>query len=214
MSDVVPGEGHFSITLEPLPRLEDRIPLGELERRVLNATVSLRGWPYPHTADIAALDAGIESRTRGMGYRERWRLLGSGFFAHRWQIREDRINSRTGTLDFINALWSLTEVWTFARRLYGEDGTVERLRVTLAIDGLRGRRLTGAPEYYLPIRALPSADDEFNREVTVTRPRLLADADRFPIEWSLSLFHRMGATGIAPDTLREHQLRLLERRFG
>jgi hypothetical protein len=212
---MVVDAGYFSVTLEPLPRLENQIPLPELQERVLQATVSLRGWDYPHLdREIHSLDGGIESRTDWQEYHERWRLMDTGFFAHRWRMREDGIQGRVGTLDFINALWSITEVWTFARRLYGQDATVERLGVILTLDGLRGRKLTGDARYYLPIRAVPSSEDKFRREVVVARPQLLTEADRFAVDWSLALFHRMGATGISSDVLREHQLRLLERRFG
>ena len=205
--------GHVFVTLEPLPVMERRLPFEQLESRVLGATVSLRGWNYPHTKNLQALDGGIESRDDWREYHEQWRFLVSGFFAHRWRLREDGIPNREGTLDFINALWSLTEAWVFARRLFGQDDSVDQLGVTLLVDGLTGRRLTASPQYRLPIRVVASDDNEFRREVLLTRAQLVADAEQLALEWSLALFQRMGATGITADVLRDHQVRLIERRF-
>jgi hypothetical protein len=205
--------GHWFSTLQPFPRTNDRIALNELQERILKATVALRGWDYPHMElPLRNLDGGIESRTDWNQYHQEWRLMRSGFFAHRWQIQEDESPGWEGTLDFINAIWTMTEVFQFAKRLYGTDSTVESLTVTLELQGLKGRRLAGSPEYMIRVNRLPDID-EFRRDVNLGRAALNADPDTTPCEWAQALFHVMGAPGISLETLKGHQRRLLERRF-
>jgi len=206
-------DGYWFVTIQPLPRIDERVPLNDLLPRISGSRVMLRGWDYPHVDDNTRfLDGAIENSTDWREYHERWRFTTSGFFAHRWRMREDGIQERVGTLDFINAIWSMTEVFVFASRLFGSDQTVDQLTVSLELDGLRDRRLTSRPDYWINVRHLPT-EESFRREVTLTRPALLADPLETPARWSQALFHVMGAPGFTEETIRPHQQRLLERRF-
>lgn len=209
-----PAEGHWFVTLQPLPMVDGRIPLSELQDRILRNRVALRGWDYPHLdKDLHFTDGAIESETNWGQYHERWRLKTSGFFAHRWRMREDGIPERVGTLDFVNAIWSMTEVFIFASRLYGGDESVDSVTVTIDLDGLRNRRLTGSAEYWITVRHL-SHVDSFKREATLRRASLTADPEATPALWAQALFHSMGAPGFTVDTIGSHQQRLLSRKFG
>jgi hypothetical protein len=128
-------------------------------------------------------------------------------------MREDGIPERVGTLDFINAIWSMTEVFLFASRLYGEDQSVDLLTLTIELDGLHNRRLTGAPEYGLTVRHLPDSDT-FRRDVTLQRASLSADPESTAARWAQALFHMMGAPGFTLETIASHQQRLILRKFG
>jgi hypothetical protein len=207
-------DGHWFVTFQPLPVVSDRIPLNELQERVVRSRVSLRGWDYPHLAnDLEFLDGGIESTTDRGQYQERWRVKTSGFFAHRWRMREDGIRDRVGTLDFVNAIWSMTEVFIFASRLYGGDQTVDAVTITLELDGLHNRRLTGSSEYWITVRHLPQANS-FKREATLQRASLAAEPEATPALWAQALFHMMGAPGFTLDTIGSHQQRLVLRKSG
>jgi hypothetical protein len=205
--------GNWFVALQPLPRMDDRVPLAELENRISRATVALRGWPYPHIkAPVQHLDGGIENHTEWREYVETWRFMRSGLFIHHWRMREDGHVERRGTLDFISAIWSMTEVFQFARRLFGDDDTLDSVVITLELDGLRGRRLSGAPQYGIHVAQLPS-QDQFHREEALQRSALVADPDSLPCRWSQELLHLMGLRGITLETIKDHQTRLLERRF-
>jgi len=207
-------DGHWFVTIQPLPRIDERIPLNDLLTRIQQAQVMLRGWDYPHIDNNTRnRDRAIENTTDWREYHERWRFSTSGFFAHRWRMREDGIPERVGTLDFISAIWSMTEVFVFSSRLYGEDPTVEQVTVSLELDGLHDRRLTSSPEYWINARHLPS-ENIFRREATLNRATMLADPLVTPGRWAQALFHVMGAPGLTEETVRSHQQRLIDRRFG
>src|SRR5258708_35871178 len=123
MSEQQAVNGHWSVELERYPRIEDRFPLGDLRERISQARVSLRGWDCPDLEDRLgpAIDRGITCITDWREYQERWVFKQSGYFAHRWRIREDGIPERRWSLDFISTIWSITEVWQFAKRLYGSE---------------------------------------------------------------------------------------------
>jgi hypothetical protein len=205
--------GFWFVTIQPIPRNNERIALNDLVLRISHSRVFLRGWDYPHIDDQTRyLDGAVENSTDWREYHERWRFTTSGLFVHRWKMREDGIPERIGTLDFINAIWSMTEVLVFASRLYAEDETVDQVTVSLELSGLRNRQLTSRPDYWINVRHLPT-EDIFRRETTLSRVALVAHHLGIAARWAQALFHVMGAPGFTEDVIKSHQQRLLERRL-
>jgi hypothetical protein len=204
--------GHWFVEIEPLPLIDKRVPLGQLEDRVSQTRIALRGWDYPHLGTIRPIDRGIESQTEWQEYVEQWRFLQSGFFAHRWRMREDGSSDRAGTLDFISSIWSMTEIWLFARSLFGSDDSVADLTVRVELDGLEGRRMTAGPEYWLTIAATPR-DDSLVFVTAISSAELRARAGSMAVDWAHRLCHFMGALRLEEQTVRDHQERLISKKF-
>jgi hypothetical protein len=213
MSNDAASSGHWNVTIEPFPRIDDRVPIDSLRERITEARVMLRGWDYPHLEDQLGppVDRGITCVTEWREYHERWVFMQSGYFAHRWRIREDGIRDRYWTLDFISAMWSITEIWQFAKGLYGADESVDSLAVSMTLDGMKDRRLMSSPEIWLHQRTLPAVAEIPFRH-TLSTAALRSDAEGPAVDWSQRLFHLMGVD-ISVDVLRDHQQRLLSRRY-
>lgn len=206
--------GFWETILEPLPDDEGRFSTAALEDALHRAEVSLRGWNYPHVGRQIKPTAnkGLESVTNSQYGHEGWILHSSGLFVHRMAMREDREPRWHGTLDLINALWSMTEIWEFTKRLYRDEPKTTHVRATVTITGLLGRRLRMDPQYSLPMRE-PADADAFTEMVVISQARLASEASEQALQWSETLFAQMGAIGIDAEVLRQHQERLLKRQF-
>lgn len=206
-----PAPLRWSVAIQPLPRLESRIPLVRLQDRVTEAAVSLRGWPYPgRPTSVAFSDSWIDAVVEWQDYHERWRFHTDGLFTHRWRGREDDYPRFRNTLNWLSATWTLTEIWEFAKRLYGKDQTVDAARVLLNIEGLSGRIASGPPEYGVRSTA-PAATNVFARDLTLAMPILVADAAAPAAAWAQELLLLLNTAVIPLDVIRDHQLRLVNR---
>lgn len=207
-------KGFWEVVLEPLPTNQDRFSVANLAAVIQRAAVSLRGWNYPHISRgvHATGDAGIQSYTDSVYGREAWIFHSSGLFVHRMALREDLEPQWEGTFNLINALWSMTEIWEFTKRLYRDAADTREVRVTVEISGLRGRRLRMDPQYFLPLREAAESNTFHSSEV-MDQDRLVSDAGEQALRWSERLFAQLGAVGMDVDALRPHQERLLKRQF-
>lgn len=212
-----PGHPHvyWSAAIQPLPRIGARIPLVDLEDRVAEAAVHLRGWPYPGrptSGNVEYTDSWIAAVVEWRDYHERWRFHTDGLFTHRWRDEEDEYPDLRN-FDWLDAIWSLTEIWEFAKRLHTNDLTVDAIRVRLNVEGLSRRIAYGPPEYGLRSTA-PSATNVFARDLTVARPALIADAAAPAAAWAQDLLRVLNTPAVSLEVIRDHQLRLLDRRGG
>jgi hypothetical protein len=111
--------GYWTVVLEPFPFKEDRIAVAELRPRLEASVVALRGWYYPHVPsrpeDIEPIPHGVAAKTDWDRYHERWRFLTNGLFVHRWRFREDGTDRWRGSLHFVDSIWTMTEIWEFAK---------------------------------------------------------------------------------------------------
>jgi len=127
------------VIIRPAEYEEERIALGRLQGIVERTRVQLRGWDFPHLSRRGA-ESGrgndwIASWSTFLGHREYWRMYQSGQFLHIEAIREtieeawdrklrevasgftDNEGEVEGFFDFINFLYSMTEVFEFAAKL-------------------------------------------------------------------------------------------------
>ena len=201
--------GTWAVTMEPFPVDEDRISPSMLEDRLREASVSLRGWDFPHMGnDYGPIQDGLAGEIDWTQYHERWRLRTSGLFTYSGKIREDYTVRYMNKLSMVSTLWFLTEIWEFGRRLYGIDSTVDQIRVSLDLDGLEARALlVDAPDSGWGITSKPSKVPAFHKSKTLSRRELMSSSREVAVGWGESLFHAMGGK-VSNEALAEIQGRL------
>jgi hypothetical protein len=143
---------YWTSGVAPSPADDRRLPAdpARLVQLVMERSVALRGWNYPHVPrsdaqqGVTSLpDGGIEAAISTGRYQEVWRLHPSGLFTHRWRLREDGISGYRGTINVTAAVYTVTEVFEFGRRLYQEDTTVETVTFRVALEDVLGRPASG-----------------------------------------------------------------------
>lgn len=143
---------YWTSGIAPSPANDRRLPADpeRLVRLVMERSVALRGWNYPHVPRNDAKqgvtgipDGGIESVTSTGRYQEVWRLHPSGLFTHRWRLREDGSGGYRGTINVTAAIYTVAEVFEFGRRLYEEDTTVDTVTVRVALEDVLSRPASG-----------------------------------------------------------------------
>lgn len=143
---------YWTSGIAPSPADDRRLPAdpSRLVQLVMERSVALRGWNYPHVPRSDAQqgvtglpDGGIEAVTSTGRYQEVWRLHPSGLFTHRWRLREDGSGGYRGTINVTAAVYTVTEVFEFGRRLYQEDTTVDTVTFSVALEDVLGRPASG-----------------------------------------------------------------------
>jgi len=158
LADKIRSRGHWEITIRPDMFQRRRIPFEQLEPHTRQAHVSIRGWDFPHLEPsllVPAMDC-IRGETEFEYYLESWRLFESGQFHYLAGIHEDWTDNARSALHWhppegIAALGPLlgvtdtvgraTEVFEFAGRLASRVESWEETVITIALRGIRARRL-------------------------------------------------------------------------
>ena len=159
LADKIRSRGYWEITIRPDTFQRRRIPIEQLEPHLRQAHVSIRGWDFPHLEPRELVHATecLRGETEVDYYLESWRFFESGQFHFLAGINEDWADSPRTTLhnwhppEGIAALGPLlgvadtvgraTEVFEFAGRLASRVESWEDTVITLALRGLRSRRL-------------------------------------------------------------------------
>ena len=225
----IKSRGYWVVVIRPIQFDEERIrSLEECIRLVRECKVSLRGWDYPHIAregPVSGLDW-VESSTDWECYKEFWRMYQSGQFVHFFGCREDwwSESSLSGprtrdiepgsVLSVLSTLFSITEIYEFAARLAEKNLFDDNLRLSVELHGMRNRKLTILDpsrflfeDYICAINDLPyskiiSVEDILGRGRDLALDHTLWILERF--NWR---------SPHIKATLREDQIRLIERRF-
>jgi hypothetical protein len=175
---------------------------------VASRAVSLRGWNYPHIPKneppegvVLLPDGGIEATTAWSQYREVWRFHPSGLFTHRWRMREDGTRYR-GTIHITAAIYTITEIFEFGRRLYRDDETATQVMFRIQMEGVLGRFSSGDGPFGEPYseRAVRNAA---MHTATLPRVDLVAGVVDVSVDAAESVFGQLGYTEI-PRTFIEH----------
>lgn len=197
--------GYWSAWVAPLPRIINRFPVSKLVDRLKEASVALRGWDYPHTprqkGALTYSQEWVQARTSAMQYEEIWRFHADGLFTHRWRMREEGTQFR-GTIHFVAAIYSVAEIWEFAKRLYGQDDLVKQMRVSVRLDNVYGRAGSGDSFHDLPYGQQATRN---SAEYAATLPRVdvFADVGRPAVQTAVELFHQLGFTELSERFIRE-----------
>lgn len=140
----VESRGYWRINIRPSRPPREELALGACLPIVERASVSLRGWDYPHVPHRESDGSGIERHenyiqawTDWLSHREFWRMYSSGQFLHYralgedWREREDgaarRAWDRLGSgpvLAVTTNLWLIAEIFEFAGRLLQQNTAI------------------------------------------------------------------------------------------
>lgn len=163
MSDTIIDEikkrGYWRVNFRPRTLSEKITKLGECLEIVTKSKVSLRGWSYPHVPTYTAEHKEV---TPGKDYYqgqivagchlEFWRMYQSTQFIHYFSLWEDWQKEDTlfggeggpepGTcLSVIGAVYHITEIFEFLRRLIENGLYDEGVRVDISLHNTKGRKL-------------------------------------------------------------------------
>jgi hypothetical protein len=178
------------------------------------ASVSLRGWDYPHIASQARDDSGIErfenfiqSWTDWFDHREFWRMYTSSQFLHYRAIHEDwqergfggggprarGLDPNARLLGVMGTVWFLTEVCEFLSRLVLQGQLYQPgAAVSIKLENSEGRTLWIEDQMRMPFiydRATNAASITFARNLA---PAELADPKQVAAEAIRYFFDRFG----------------------
>ena len=116
---------------------------------VEKSVVRLRGLDFPHVdgnGNKSNFSNGKQSYTvsENVGVQEAWRMHRSGLFVWKDYLKEDlRGYDQDGkkVLYFVSAIYSLTEIMLFLKRIYAETLGIESIHIELTLNGCKGRML-------------------------------------------------------------------------
>lgn len=157
----IKSTGYWKIVLRPTEYNENLISdLQSSKELIRESKISLRGWDYPHIDNSGIIpdsQTSISSTCNwpeGPAY-ELWRFHKTGQFEHYFALREDlRIKEEKiaslqdwyGTsanrfLSILSTLYTITEVFEFAKGLYSDITGVDEIEVIIEIHGVKDRCL-------------------------------------------------------------------------
>ena len=101
----------------------------------------------------------------------------------------------------VSAIWTVAEVWEFARRLCGSSVDIESIYVRLELAGVFGR-IANADRYEdLPVGA-PIRSNGFRRAVILSRADLDSGVAAWATQWGGEMFADLGVAGISSAYVR------------
>jgi hypothetical protein len=212
------GHGYWRVVIRPSQHEEFRIPtLSACRDHISAAHVTLRGWDYPHLGSEGprAGNSWVEEFVDWQyGHIEFWRMYLSAQFVHHFAMREDyEATSRdVKGLDFINTVFTFTELFEFAARLAARGLLAPSCEVGVGLHDCKGRRIISwDPGRYL-------SGDYVCTEDTITYARsfdveeLIAHSREAALDATIFVLERFNWATPASGILAEEQAKLVERR--
>lgn len=116
---------------------------------VERSVIRLRGWDLPHVdshGNASNFNKGRQSFTVSdrVQVQEAWRMYKSGLFVWKDHFKEDLrgyVQNGKKVLFFVSAIYSLTEIMLFLKRVYTEVLELETIHIELVLNGCGGRML-------------------------------------------------------------------------
>lgn len=200
------SRGHWKVVIRPEEFREHRVPdLSALSDIISRATVTFRGWDFPHANGHDGHDIGIDWIGQEIDWSEHvetWRLYQSGQFAFFGTIPDDwqdqsffsspeRRWEPGAYLPVMDTIFRLTEVYEFAARLAMSEAGGDTMRVSVTLVGLQDRTLrmdhANRSGFSYPRKCtIP----EFPYSVPVPRDQLVAEATELALQNANELFVR------------------------
>ena len=202
--DTIKSRGYWRINFEPLVDAKKFKRLAECREAVEKASISFRGWDYPHIPrrmddddNVAAGDNYYEGWTNWWNHIEFWRMYQSGQFLNYFAVHED---------------W-LTEVFQFLSRLTAAGVYDEGVRVSISLHNTEGRKLwTGDFMRHL-FQEYKTQLDTIEFSNTFTREEILTKPKECAFQAVIYIFERFGWDNPPHGTINQDQENLINRRF-
>jgi len=227
--ELIRSRGYWEIDIRPDEPSEPRFEsIPDCMNKVRENRVQLRGWDYPHfsSKDTYPMQGRIESFVDFGFNKEYWAMFLNGHFYHLHACMEDWLREETpifgigryshmapGTaLDFLNTLYSVTEMYEFAIRLAQKNAFGRRPRIKISLHGMEGRRLTSlSPGRHL-FREYVCREDNIRFDVGMSVESLIGLGHEESLKTTIGIFEVFNWLNVSEEMLREEQRRFLERR--
>jgi hypothetical protein len=153
LEERVRGLGHWRVNIRPLQPLPEKMTLAQCKNVVEQASVSIRGWDFPHIArrqddEGGYVNAGeyVENWCDWRQHIEFWRMYRSGqFLSYKtlWEdvADEERPRPPGPLLSVVGAIYSITEFVEFTHRLFSNGLYQEGGALSVTLGGAEGRQL-------------------------------------------------------------------------
>lgn len=219
---------YWRILIHPIDYDDHRLPtLRDCREAVEAASVRLRGWDYPHI-DPSASKSGsgwIQSGSDFGNHVEIWRFYQSGQFVHQRAELSQRIgpyenmsDPRGGQVrpepryvDFIEVLYTATEVLEFARNLAYRGVLTPSASLTIELHNAAGLRLIAPPGRIMSGMYLYQNDEPIQWSAIQPAPMLVATAPDIALQATISMLECFGWRDVSRAMLEVDQHRFLER---
>ncbi|MGI8549233.1 MAG: hypothetical protein ACR2PL_00325, partial [Dehalococcoidia bacterium] len=201
--------GYWRIVMHPASFEEHRISSGDACWQIIrSAQVTLRGWDYPQL-NLHYHEQGDDWIQSGIEYADHvefWRFYQSGQFIQHLAVTSDReppslhgprtessIINGPRQMDFVEAVYTLTEILEFASRLAYRDVLAPVANLLIELHGMTGRFLAASPDRMgfiasTLLRPFQSQVETIYWRQTVQAIELIADAPRIAIEAAIHIF--------------------------
>lgn len=226
--EAIKSRGYWRVIFRPRLFNATRIPsLPTCEEMVEKASVSLRGWDYPHIPRRNGVTSGndyVEGATDSGAFKEVWRMYQSGQFIHLKSLKEDWMKEDSWfrqhrkepgeVLEILVTVYDLTEVFEFLSRLARFGVYKEGVEVSIGLHNTEGRHL----ELFDLMRGPLFGEyrcgiPDIILEQTLTEAVAIEKSKDTALGAILHFFHRFNWKNPPVDTIKADQLRLLERKL-
>lgn len=160
----IKSKGYWEVNIHPEIYNKNRLEKTKLEEIIQKAIVSLRGWDYPHLygredeceSGPYLITNGIEKYVDWKEMIEFWRMTQSANFIHLLALREDwmgdteyrkiwsrekKLKDNKRLLGVLGALYTLTEIFEFTKRLSNQNIFDQSIIVNIKLHNIQGRAL-------------------------------------------------------------------------
>lgn len=230
--DEIKKRGFWRVNFRPRTLSQKIEKLGDCLEIITKSKVSLRGWSYPH---VPSFNASHKEVTPGKDYYEGqiiagmhlefWRIYQSTQFIHYCSLWEDWREEDTffgdgkgpepGTsLCIIGAVYHITEMFEFLRRLVENGLYEEGVRVTIALNNTIGRKLWIDDRRRAPfITDYTTSAPEIDYQKEFSKEEILLQSKDHAFDCIIHIFDRFGWHQPNVQSIKNDQNALLSGRF-
>ncbi len=231
----IKAKGYWKIVIRPNKYIGNLIPsVQECKKMIENNKLELRGWDYPHI-DVGGIKISSDNSVysycdwpEGPMY-ECWRFYQTGQFVHYFAMREDlRIsdlrkkelqdefgNKIEKFLDILSTLYSVTEIYQFASKLFS-NLNIEGAEITIELYDVKERMLIflGSFDRYLSKSYVCEFDGVLSvgKEKIITKKELIENYNELALEATIEIFTKFNWDSVNKSIFIEDQKKFLERR--
>lgn len=225
----IKSKGYWEINIRPVVYSELRVEKRRLKELVRSSKVELRGWDYPHFRDSGGepypIQNGIEKFIDWSGNIEFWRMTQSANFYHLLAVEEDWMEpsglkymhqlKNQKWLGVLGALYTLTEIYEFAKRLASQNIFDESMVIDIKLHDLQGRKLIVESFDRVPLYdkvAKLSEPWEFTKKEILVAD-ILSKSAQFALDAFVDLVFLFDWINLPTDSIRNDQQKFLQGRL-
>jgi hypothetical protein len=224
LAEKIRAIGHWRVNIRPHQPIEPMLTMNDCHEKVAKASVSIRGWDYPHIQRNpehgGAANAGqyAENWCDWHEHVEFWRMYRSAQFLHYRALWEDLSNEGKGrpegrALSVLGTVYTITEIAEFSSRLYAGGLYEGGARLSVTLGHAAGRKLWISDFNRMPFYDVKStAADQVVVERELTAADLQGEASAISLSILLELFDHFGWNP-DPSLVQNDQERFYKRQF-